>query len=356
MTTCTRCLFTSDFATIHDDGVCEYCNLHDTLEANAHPEELPRIIETIRRKGKGKEFDCLMGISGGLDSTLLLYCAVRKWKLRPLVIHFDNGWNTPAAESNMKQITELLGVPVIVYKPNKIEYDNLNRAFLHAGVPDADIPNDIAMTKLMYDTAHKYGIKWILNGHDFRTEGSTPAKWTYMDAKYIQSVYDYYIGFHSPLKNYPLFTFKDQLLAGIRGIRQVRPFHYITNREDMEAELKHEIDWQDYGGKHAENVYTEFIGSYVLPNKFGIDKRIVYLSAQVRSGKITKQHAKIKLSKPPSIDGEKINLDWLHYATVIPINDRSQFDRYNFKRLKPLIWVLMKMKVVPFSFWSKYAK
>jgi hypothetical protein len=114
-------------------------------------------------------------------------------------------------------------VDCINYKVNKQEYDRLNDAFLWAGVPDADIPNDIAMTKLMYDTAYKYGIKYILNGHDFRTEGSTPKPWTYMDAKYIRSVYNKYSGLE--LHNYPLFTFKDQLFYALIGIKNVRPFH-----------------------------------------------------------------------------------------------------------------------------------
>jgi tRNA(Ile)-lysidine synthase TilS/MesJ len=115
-----------------------------------------------------------MGISGGIDSSTLLYTAVKYWNLKPLVIHFDNHWNAPEALHNMSQLVKLLGVDSITYTVNKEEYDRLNDAFLWAGTPDADIPNDIAMTKLMYDTAFKYNIKYILNGHDFRTEGSTP--------------------------------------------------------------------------------------------------------------------------------------------------------------------------------------
>jgi hypothetical protein len=190
-------------------------------------------------------------------------------------------------------------VDCINYKVNKQEYDRLNDAFLWAGVPDADIPNDIAMTKLMYDTAYKYGIKYILNGHDFRTEGSTPKPWTYMDAKYIRSVYNKYSGLE--LHNYPLFTFKDQLFYALIGIKNVRPFHFKWDRESMEDEMKRFISWQDYGGKHCENVYTEFVGSHLLPNKFGIDKRIVYLSAQVRSGKLKKEEAREIFNQEVSI-------------------------------------------------------
>lgn len=350
---CKRCLFTDDIAIIpHERVQCNYCKLHDQLEAQANPADLLPIVDKIKRRGYGKQYDCLIGISGGLDSSVLLYWAV-KMDLRPLVIHFDNGWNAPQAEHNMKQLVDKLSVNSITYKVDKSEYDTLNRAFLWAGTPDCDIPNDIAMTKLMYDTAHKYGIKYILNGHDFRTEGSTPAKWTYMDAKYIQDVYFKYCG--EKLVNYPLFTFADQLFYALKGIKQVRPFHYGIGRDRIEKEMKSFIEWQDYGGKHCENVYTEFIGAFILPKKFSIDKRIVYLSAQVRTGTIDKVTAQMRLMTKPSFDDDKIPMSVMKEAWG-PIRDRSEFAHYNFKRWKYIIWLLAKMKVVPFTMYVKYCK
>ena len=211
------------------------------------------------------------------------------------------------------------------------------------------------MTKLMYDTAHKYGIKYILNGHDFRTEGSTPAKWTYMDARYIQSVYRNATG--NKLNNYPLFTFWDQIKAGICGIKQVRPFHYIEDRAPLEWAMEDAIGFQEYGGKHCENVYTEFVGAYLLPKFHGIDKRRVYYSAMIRSGNISKAQAKEKLKFPPEFG--KINQlsDETKLAiTRYKVGDRASFERYNFKRYKFLIWMLAQAKVVPWTFYSKYAK
>jgi hypothetical protein len=351
---CTRCLFTSDIAHIHNDGICEYCKMHDKLEVQSLPKDLMGVLDKIRHKGRNKKYDCLIGISGGLDSSTMLYLAVRSWELNPLVIHFDNHWNAPEATHNIKALIQKLGVDAITYNVNKQEYDQLNMAFLHAGVPDADIPNDIAMTKLMYDTAKNYGIKYILNGHDFREEGSTPRGWTYMDAKYIRSVYKWYTG--NDLFNYPVFTFWDQIKAGINGIVQVRPFHYGFYRKHAEREMIEYIGWQSYGGKHCENLYTEFVGSYLLPVKFGIDKRIVYYSAQVRSGLMTKEDAQIKLSKRPEFDFTKFgeSADVIFKATLGDIGDRSNFDRYNFKAYRPLIWILMKLKVVPYTFYKKY--
>ena len=353
MKECPRCLFDESIALILDKQ-CEYCDLHDELERQANPSELKNVIAEIKIKGRDKKYDCIMGISGGIDSSTLLYTAVKYWDLRPLVIHFDNNWNTPEANHNMKGLVTKLNVDCITFHVNKAEYDRLNDAFLAAGVPDADIPNDIAMTKLMYDTAFKHGIKYILNGHDFRTEGSTPKGWTYMDAKYIESVYNKYTGLR--LQNYPLFTFKDQLFYALIGIKNVRPFHYGFDRESMEAEMKRLINWQDYGGKHCENVYTEFVGSFLLPEKFGIDKRIVYLAAQVRSGKLSKEEAKEIFAKKSEFDFSKLGPSAERILRLVNIRkgDRSNFDKYDFKKYRAFIYILAKLKVVPYTFYVKY--
>lgn len=357
MLSCPRCLFDDTIATIPPDGgQCNYCDIHDRLEADSDPHDLDRQLAEVR-KGNGK-YNCLIGISGGLDSSTLLWLAVRKWNLRPLVIHFNNGWNGDAATSNMNNLCISLGIVPMSFYAVQPEYDRLNRAFLMAGVPDADIPNDIAMTKLMYQTAEKHGIKWILNGHDFRQEGSTPASWTYMDAKYIQSVYRWAWG--QELKDYPLFTFWDQVRCGIKGIKQLRPFHYMTDRDWAERAMKAEIGWSDYGGKHAENIYTEYVGADLLPKKFGIDKRIVYMSARVRSGLISRRAAKAQLLEPTKFDMDK--LGDIRFQVVKdaqgPINGRSNFDRYDFRapHMKLMVWALAKMKVVPYTFYVKYCR
>ena len=351
---CPRCLFTEDISIIPEHGQCNYCDLHDKLEASARPEDLQKELKKIR--SHQGQYNCIIGISGGLDSSTLLYAAVKYWGLKPLVIHFDNHWNAPESVANMNQLIKLLNVNSIRFTFDKAEYDRLNKAFLWAGVPDADIPNDIAMTKLIYDIAHKYGIKYILNGHDFRTEGSTPAKWTYMDAKYIDSVYFDYCGKH--LVNYPLFTFADQIKYGLLGIQQIRPFHYGFDREAIETEMKAYIGWQNYGSKHCENIYTEFVGSKLLPEKFGIDKRRVYLSARIRSKKLDKQTAKAILENPATFDMRKLG-DARHMTESLMKSKqkpREMFKRYDFKKYKFLIWILAKIKVVPYTFYVKYAK
>jgi hypothetical protein len=353
MKECKRCLFTENFAVIGEKQ-CNYCDLHDELERQSNPKDLDLLLGNIKKKGSKNKYDCIMGISGGLDSSVLLYVAVKYWGLHPLLIHFDNNWNAPEAIHNMDELVKKLNVDLITYKVNKEEYDNLNDSFLYAGVPDADIPNDIAMTKLMYDTAHKYGIKYILNGHDFRTEGSTPSSWTYMDAKYIKDVYHRYTG--QNLKNYPLFTIWDQIYYGFLGIKNVRPFHYNFDRETIEKEMKEFISWEDYGGKHCENVYTEFVGSYLLPFKFNIDKRIVYLSAQVRSGKLTKEEGKSIFDVKPNFNLLKVFEKNKKISKLIETKPQSRdiYKKYDFKKYKMLIWILSKLKVVPYTFYKKY--
>jgi len=218
-------------------------------------------------------------------------------------------------------------------------------------VPDADIPNDIAMTKLMYDTADKYNIKYILNGHCFRTEGSTPKGWTYMDAKYIQSVYKTY--YNKELTNFPLFTIVDQIKYGIKGIVQVRPYHYKNvNRKILDKEMKEFIGWNNYGWKHGENMYTDFVGSYLLPRKFGIDKRIVYLSALVRSGYMEKEEARNELNIESNYDTSLIGNEYLSLINS-KVQSRDNFDKYDFKKYKWLIYYLYLIRVVPYTFLYK---
>lgn len=352
--TCKRCLFNDAIAEIDGwSGECVYCELHDKLERDGMYSWDEQIQKIKNKRGK---YNCLIGISGGVDSSLMLYLAVKVWGLKPLVIHFCNGYNTEQAEANMKNLVDKLGVDLIRYSVNKIEYDKINEAFLEAGVADADLANDVAMTKLMYRTADQYGIKVVLNGHSIYTEGSTPKTWTRIDSKYLESVYEWYT--KKKLENYPLLTIWDQIYYGLKGIKQIRPFHNFEvdkDRVHYEAEMKQFIGWQDYGSKHAENVYTEFIGSFVLPKKFGIDKRIVYLSALVRSGRMKREDAMLQLSTPSEFDLSKLPKGIIEHISPT-ISDRDYFKQYNFKRYRILFWVLCKLGVVPKTMYEKYCK
>lgn len=346
---CINCLMTTDLCEFKNN-ICLFCNMHK--ESDTKNLDFNLVLQKI--KSDKSKYNCIIGISGGQDSSTMLYAAVKKWNLKPLVIHFNNHWNTDNAIHNMKQLIQKLNVDFIEYYVNKEEYDNLNKAFLMAGTPDCDIPNDIAMTKLMYETCEKYNIKYILNGHCYKTEGSTPKAWTYMDAKYIKDVYRRF--FKKELINYPLFEFKDQLHYNKLEIKQIRPFHYQNvNRFDLDKEMKKFINYKSYGWKHGENSYTDFVGSYLLPRKFGIDKRIVYLSARIRTGLLNKEEAQNILNCEPSFDTDIIGDEYMDLIDS-PIVDRSKYDSYNFKEANWMIYYLYLCGTVPYTFYIKYSQ
>jgi tRNA(Ile)-lysidine synthase TilS/MesJ len=353
---CEVCLFDSSIVKIMEDGECEMCKLQEQLRQQAM-EPLDNVIQRIKRKGKNKKYDCLVGISGGEDSSCLLYLAVEVWGLRPMVIHFDNWHNVAAANNNIEVLVKNLNVDFIRYSTNKKEYDTINDALLWAGVPDADITNDVIMAKLMDKACKQYGIKFILNGHSFREEGSSPAKWSRIDGKYMSNIFERYTG--TKLQNYPILTIWDQVWAGVKGIQHIRPFHYEKiDRKPILMKL-YSWGWKDYGGKHLENTYTAWVGCWLLPLKFGIDKRKTYLSAQIREGMITKFQAKEFLSEESHFD---LGVLGEHKDRIIrlvnnsPIRDRSIYGGYNYKAWKPVLWVLMKLGVFPRTAYHKYCK
>jgi len=357
MKECSICLFDSSIVKIHEDGICDLCKLQDQLRASSKASDWPNVLFEIKQKGKDKQYDCLIGISGGEDSSVLLYLAVVIWGLRPLVIHFNNRTNRKEANDNIKLLTEKLSVNFIEYYLDINEYNRLTDALLKAGVPDCDIANDVCMSKMMYATARDNGIKYILNGHSFREEGSSPKAWSFIDYTYLNDIYKTYNG--SDLKNYPLLTVWDQIYGALIGIKQVRPYHYKDHgRQQVIATLK-SWGWQDYGGKHNENIYTAFIGNHVLPKKFGIDKRKTYLSAAIREGNMTKELANEILKSSARFNVEDLGDRREHVLNLVatsPIQSRDKFKQTNFKAMKPLFWVLMKAGLLPRTTFFKYCK
>lgn len=358
---CKRCLLTDEISgvTISNSGQCNFCNLHDSLELQSSKTSVEEIVDNIRKRGKGHKYDCIIGISGGFDSSYLLHMLVKEYKLRTLVFHFDNGWNGKEAEENMKAMIKGTSVDFITYRMNDKQLNNLNLAFLKAGVTDADIPNDMAMSKLILDIAEKYDVKTVINGHNYRYEGSTPIGWSYMDAKYIQSVAKHY---NVDISSYPILTFWEQIKYMLKGYKSIRLLYYIDhNKEDMKKMLSEKYGWEDYGGNHRENVYTEFVGNYLLPAKFNINKKFIYKSAELRSGIISYEEAitgtvfslfdiaKLKrIEDTLGVSADEI----LSY----PINNRKIFKSYHdsFKKWKFLIYLGTKVGFFPVTFYNKY--
>ena len=191
--TCSRCLLDSSIPGITFDskGECNYCEIHDWLEKEHSPTQgktkLDKIINKMKA-GKRERYDCVVGVSGGCDSSYLLHKVV-EWGLRPLAVHFDNNWNTDTAKNNMDKMINVLNIDFLKVGVDKAEYDDICRSFLLASTPDVDIPNDIALATVAYMAADKMGVPWIINGHSFRTEGTSPLGWSYMDGRYIESIH-----------------------------------------------------------------------------------------------------------------------------------------------------------------------
>lgn len=351
---CNVCLFDASIAEIGDDGICEYCKLQEQQRTQSR-EPWGKVVARIKKKGKGRKYDALVGISGGEDSSVLLYLAVKVWGLRVLAFHINNRTNRPQATNNIQILRDKLNINFIEYFPAKDEYDELTDSLLRAGTPDCDIANDVHMAKLTFKYAKDNNIKVTLNGHSFREEGSSPKAWSFLDTTYLKDIYNRFTG--KELYFYDTLSTWDQVHAALIGMERISPYHFDGHDRQTILKKLTSWGWQSYGSKHNENIYTAFIGNFVLPKKFGIDKRRTYLSAAIREGKITKEYAKEILLTPSEFDLNELGERKDHIMRLVeisPIRPRSQYKMTNYKKLKPLFWLLLKLKVFPLSAYKKY--
>lgn len=313
---CSRCVMdtSSDPNIIIDEnGICNYCLHFDELKDKywIQGEEgrkiLDETISRIKRDGKGKEYDCILGLSGGVDSSYLAYLA-KKFDLRVLAVHADAGWNSEIAVQNIKKMCKKLNYDlhtVVIDWPTMKE---VQRAFMYSGLANLDIPQDHAFVAAVYDMAKKYKIKYILNGGNVATEGilSTAYQYTAMDYKHIKGVYHKF-GRGKSLKKYPHFTYLDLhfLLPKVYKIELIRMLHYVDySKKEAMATLTREFDWQYYGGKHYESRFTKFFQEYYLPYKFGWDKRRDHISSLIVGGELTREEGLLELQSPVSTPDE----------------------------------------------------
>lgn len=368
---CARCLYDADTPGITFDaiGVCNYCATHDTMErqypTGARGEAvLNGIAHQIRAAGRGKEFDCVVGVSGGCDSSYMLYRMV-ELGLRPLAVHFDNTWNSPVATQNIYNVLDALGVKLHTLVVNNREYDDLYRSFMLSGIKDIETPTDIGLTSTLYLAAEKHDVRYIIEGHSFRTEGIAPLGWIYMDGKLIESVHQRFGT--RPLKTFPNLTMTRFLRwAAIRGIKRVRPLYYMDYHKDAAKRfLASELNWTWYGGHHLENRFTAFFHTYWMPMRFGIDPRLLGHAALVRSGQMARADALAELAIPHEQDPEILGLvkkrigftdEEFDAVMRAPLKHYSDYETYKqtFERLRPLFWLLYKLDRVPKSFYMKF--
>ena len=214
-----------------------------------------------------------------------------KLGLRPLAVHFDNGWDSEIAVSNIKRATEKLGVDLYTWVADWEEFKDLQLSFLKASVPDAEIPTDYVIYSVLFKMAEKEGLKYVMQGHSFRTEGTSPIGWTYMDGRYVKSVHKKFGS--QPMKSFPVVSLSKLLnYMFVNRVKFVLPLERMDyNQKEVNRVLEEDLGWQYYGGHHHESVYTEFFQSYLLPKKFNIDKRKTEFSALIRSGQMLRDEA-----------------------------------------------------------------
>ncbi|CAJ37093.1 N-acetyl sugar amidotransferase [Methanocella arvoryzae] len=368
---CSRCVSDTTIPGIKFDaeGVCNFCRMHEELEKahqlnDENKRRFEKLIAKIKHEGRKKEYDCVVGVSGGRDSTYVLYNAI-KLGLRPLAVHFDNGWNSDIAVSNIKRATTRLNVDLHTVVADWEEFKDLQKSFLKASVSDAEIPTDYAILSVLYREAANAGTRYILNGHSFRTEGIVPLGWTYMDGRYVHSVHKQFGRMR--IRSFPVMSMSDLIYYTlVKRITFVNLLRYIEYDQKKAGEImSRELGWQYYGGHHHENVYTHFFQSYLLPQKFKIDKRKVEYSALIRSGQMDREAALKDLEKPYPYDKEvvkytisKLGLTQAQFEEIMSTPPKTFHDYATYypliKALRMPIKVACNLDLLPMIFYQKY--
>ncbi|MCF8296629.1 MAG: N-acetyl sugar amidotransferase [Saprospiraceae bacterium] len=310
---CTFCVMDTTDPEIYFDsqGRCNHCQRvdNDLRRINSQirdkKTEFDLIISAIKKNGKNKKFDCIIGVSGGVDSSYLAYL-VKKSGLRPLALHLDNGWNSKLAVKNIRNLLEELEIELFTHVIDWDEFKSLQRAFLEASTPDSEIPSDHAILALLYRKASEYNIPIIL-GTNYTSESILPKSWSdgHWDWAYINKVNKLFG--NVKLKTFPHYSIMK--LIYYRRIKRIKIYSLLDlidyNKLEAKQFLIRKFDWEDYGGKHSESIYTKFYQGYILPEKFGFDKRKAHLSSLIVAGQITREQALQEL-KEPIYDKDKL--------------------------------------------------
>ena len=330
---CTNCVMdTTDSKIVFDEkGMCDFCNSYynDILshwQPNQNKEdELEKISSQIREAGKGKDYDCIIGISGGTDSSYLTYIAKEKMGLRPLIYTVDTGWNLNVAVENIERLVKALDLDMYTEVVNWDEMRDLQLAFLKSQVAYQDFPQDHAIFAGLYNYAVKYNIKYVLTGANNATECvRPPIEWVYLNDIILMKDIHKKFG-KVKLKTFPMCDiFKYRLYYPyIKGMKRVAPLDFINyNKNEAERELKEKFDWEKYENKHYENIFTRFYEGYYLPKKFGYDKRKVYFSNLILTGQMIREEALEKLAETP-YDEKTIQEDMEYIAKKLGITKKE---------------------------------
>lgn len=298
------------------NGVCNHCRKYDERASKelyydeAGQEKLKQLIGEIKEEGKNKKYDCLIGVSGGTDSTFLLYM-LKKLGLRPLAVHLDNGWNPELASKNIEMTLKKLNVDLHTFVLNWEEFKDLQLSFLKASIANAEIPTDHAILAVLYHTAAERGIKYIISGGNIVTEAIMPDSWMYdaKDWRIIKSIHKKFGKIK--LKTFPVLTIFDWVFyTFVKKIKYIPLLNYIQyNKKEAVQIIEKELGWRNYGLKHYESIYTRFFQGYILPKKFNIDKRRAHLSTLICSGQIKRDMALEEMKNNPYLNEDILKED-----------------------------------------------
>jgi len=369
---CTRCIMDSSVPGIRFDaqGVCNYCHIHDRLLAEFPIGEegaciLQNIAARIRKAGKGRKYDCVVGVSGGRDTSYCLYYTKEIMNLRPLAVHFDNGWDSETAKTNLSRVCDALDVDLHTIIMDWPESRELTNATIRACVPYIDLTDDVGIASALYRTAAKENVRYIILSHSFREEGITPLAWNYMDARYTRALIKRFCSI-------PLVHFKNVDIhhmiywSLVKGIRIVNITNYYDDTGDkIEKLLAERFGWIDTGQHHMDNEMFALV-YYYARHKFGFDWRIVELAAKVRTGVASRDEALQALRTTPFFENEEL----VNYCLKKQGFSREEFDRilaapnkyfYDYPSYYPLlralrlpIKMLCRAHVVPAHAYEKY--
>ena len=327
---CSNCVMdtTDSRITFDDKGVCDHCRtFFEKVKPNWHTDErgereLRAMVEEIKSSGKGKDFDCIIGMSGGIDSSYLTYIAT-EFGLRPLVFHVDAGWNSQEAVNNIEKLVDQLGLDLYTEVIDWEEMRDLQLAYFKSGVPHIDSPQDHAFFATMYKFAEQHDIKYILTGANLSTECiRNPIEWMYYQSDAIQ-LKDIHAKFGTkPLVNFPTTSILRHKiwLPYVKGIRVVRPLNLVPYDKAAAVDLLvNKFGWQPYPQKHFESRFTRFYEGYWLPKKFGYDTRKVQFSSLIVTGQMTREEALEKL-KTPALDDATVRQEFEYVANKLGIS------------------------------------
>jgi N-acetyl sugar amidotransferase len=333
---CTRCIMdTTDLAIFFDErGICNHCSNFDALSSTSYfptPEgrkKLEQLIVGIKAEGQGQEYDCIIGLSGGVDSCYLAI-KVKEWGLRPLVVHVDTGWNSEQSVANINRIIDYCGYELFTHVIDWDEMRDLQLAYLRSGVSNQDVPQDHAIFATIYHFAIKNGIRTILTGGNIATEGIFPESWqgNAMDAINLRAI-------HKRFGKKPLLTYNTISLFQyyiwypfVKKMRTVRPLNYLTyNKSAAIEEMQEKFGWKNYGRKHGESNFTKLFQNYYQPEKFGYDKRLPHYSSLIVTEQMTRDEALEKI-KEPLYNQYELQNDIEYFCRKLQIS-REEFNRF----------------------------